>query len=1583
MFALSLSRACGFALIAFLGAGSAAAPVAPAAPVGPPPTALPPAVNQYREKVLESFLEQEEKRRLRGVKPPSPAKPPSLHTPAPPARPPLNVASAIARSSSIASLKPYTVPSKDHRVDVGELVIDYNNPDAPNPLKIGNDRVKLRTYNQQLVGPVIRAKAGDTIYLTVRNNLPPEPPPPGGVHITNGHHEWNTTNLHFHGLHVAPQGTPDAESDNVLLSIKPVGGFQKYAVHIPEDHVAGTFWYHAHRHGSTAAQVASGLCGALIIDRDDDKYNLDSVPEVAAAGQEIMVLQAVPYLIDPVTGLGVIERSPDGSGTNEDRMFGPENWYDLKHYVTVNGQRIPTIVMAPGEVRRLRLVAAGQRESVKLRIEKPAAPGELVDRMLLHEIAVDGLPTGGIRTLDELELFPGYRSDVLIQAPDDAAGTYYVIDGNASTDPGADGSPEPVNRIAQVRIVGAPVAMNLPPASALKAHRLPDLSEGDVSKERYAFYGIVRRPKPLPVGFFISRDNIPATGVPEGSEFDPGPEYVRTLTLGQTERWLVGARNTSPIAAIHPFHIHINPFLITQVLDAGGQDVTVSELGGPTWRDTLAMKQGYTYRFLTKYERYAGDFVSHCHVLDHEDNGMMERISIVDPKAPIARPANPGATYRAAPRVSTTIPAPAGKPSVLLFVKDSLCPHCREQIVEMAAKLPADRVDITVISASTVADLQAFPPSPFLFVADPEYRLFREFRVFDGVPKHGTIVRDRGGREVLRQVGDQPFMNVAAILGALREAGPRVVVAIRETDTPDDDYLTWAPTLSSVRVENGTPGGPDLNVVLTNDPAGAIPEGGDVAFAPASLPVGETATQPRLELTLKQDGTPVKFYVAGAKAGTLTPASLANKGRDAGIEVRENVAGGMLLGQASAMVRVRKRMDKISDLELNEFLKAMNDLHRVKNRFEWYVYLHRLATGHGVDEGDPDGSPEWPDQAHRGPAFIAWHRAFLLQFERELQQDFPWVALPYWVQGLPQTFFTPTKLGANVAGGSDAVNFDPASPIYGWSIDTLEHDPRFGATGIMGLLRRSAADHNVAAPFFQQWSPDLKADGAFKNTMPNYWALPLRNPNKYNVELNPHNNGHGWVGPADLWMQNCRESNADPVFWVFHCNHDQLWAHWQYEHHRFATDGKTPDHYWPNDAFTDPGAEVGVPLGHHLNDTMWPWDGTIGPVVPNQPNGNRPNVNGFGAFPASRAAGLWPPAPAAPKPAHVIDYLGVGAREDQLGFCYDEIPFGVSPTVPPPAVPPAPPAEDRFAAEVFLNNRIDPVTRKAAVAMLQKAPANIDARRLSQTIRDAGSASTLRADALQLLAQASAEEARAESVQLLNHAGTPAALSAAAIEQLGRSQHFAHGSHEEMRQAQEAVRAALASHPAGEVRARALHFLAPQGDPAAKTALLAALAEPARAPISTAEALALLRFFSDQKGAIRGFLASSNDDAVEAAIRSLHRDDASADTRRKLAADSARSVGVRRAAVQSLMHGDDARDVETLLSVFANLADDLSLRAEAIAAARVFLQRRLAGLTPGQKAAWTEKIRAVSAETSGAASLGELQAQALGVLTAR
>ncbi|CAN5419369.1 hypothetical protein BH10PSE6_BH10PSE6_05050 [soil metagenome] len=282
-----------------------------------------------------------------------------------------------------------------------ELVVQYSKG-----RKIAGCLVELRSYNGKLVGSTIRAQPGDTLYIRLTNKLPadisnthPQPPP----HSHGGHFSFNITNLHTHGLNTSPSG----DSDNVFLQVDPEKysgdpkGTQLYRIHIHDKHPTGTFWYHAHFHGSTAVQVSSGMAGAIIVEGGQDANGgLDAVPEIQAAEQKIFVLQQIRF-------------GPDGKLEDFAKAISDKDW---SRNITVNGVFVPTIRIQPGEVQRWRFIHAGVEENIHLSLEGHR----------LHEVAADGLALG--RRVDwpaagppqekvrSLLLGPGYRTDVLVKA---------------------------------------------------------------------------------------------------------------------------------------------------------------------------------------------------------------------------------------------------------------------------------------------------------------------------------------------------------------------------------------------------------------------------------------------------------------------------------------------------------------------------------------------------------------------------------------------------------------------------------------------------------------------------------------------------------------------------------------------------------------------------------------------------------------------------------------------------------------------------------------------------------------------------------------------------------------------------------------------------------------------------------------------------------------------------------------------------------------------------------------------------------------------------------------------------------------
>ncbi|MGK7908016.1 MAG: multicopper oxidase family protein [Synechococcus sp.] len=498
-----------------------------------------------------------------------------------------------------------------------DLNVTYTNPERN---KIAGCPVKLRSYNGELVGPTLRLKPGDTLNVNLNNQLPQNQGNPSGN--LNVPHHPNTTNFHTHGLHVSPLGN----SDNVLIKIEPKSTLP-VEISIPEDHPPGTFWYHPHSHGATTVQVGSAMEGVLIVEG-----GLDEVPEIAAAKEHILVFQQVPY-----DEQGMIEPNETTYWTF-DSYFGAKAWPNLKRHTTVNGQLAPVIHMRPNEVQRWRMLHAGVHESLKLILAKQPLPSGYSQELPLYEIATDGLATGKLdawtsrswpfedstpqerENLGGLRLEPGYRSDVLVQASAEP-GEYFLYDLDQPAEASLQAVPEDLEIVAKV-IVEGPEDCTEYACALPSARQLADY----VPFEPITDDEISNWDNPQKMVFKLQLDPIKAFTVND-RPFSYDDNNIRKLPLGKAEVWHLSTDKNS-IAPNHPFHIHVNPFQY----DRRGPDGSLETI----WRDTVLVSNtdhppDNPLEIRTRYVRYLGEFVFHCHILDHEDQGMMQLVQVVLP----------------------------------------------------------------------------------------------------------------------------------------------------------------------------------------------------------------------------------------------------------------------------------------------------------------------------------------------------------------------------------------------------------------------------------------------------------------------------------------------------------------------------------------------------------------------------------------------------------------------------------------------------------------------------------------------------------------------------------------------------------------------------------------------------------------------------------------------------------------------------------------------------------------------------------------------------------------------------------------
>ena len=593
-------------------------------------------------------------------------------------------------------------PAPELRDIVYDLIVKYTESQLWNPTTNRQDKVKLRSYQGRgvnpdapFVGPQIEVYPGQTVRMTLHNELPADSTCPVRGGSANVPHCFNGTNLHTHGLWINPSGN----SDNVLISVNPGVQFQ-YEYNIPPDHPAGTFWYHSHRHGSTALQVSSGMAGALVVrgtrpptpSANGDIDTLLRPISGQAFNERVLVFQQIQYACRNPDGS--IKRNPnntykcdpgDVGGVEDYDQFGPGTWPTSGRFTSINGAVLGRLQGAEaGKVERWRMIHGGVRDSIALQFRKraPAAPEPtglstaaaqaFVDTnctgapVPYHLVAADGLTMAAATRTQVAVLQPGYRWDALVMFPE--PGDYCVLD-NASTGGGnVNQNLRPTQLLGSVRVGGTAVtgdlteylktqllaaaAANMPPD--VRAKVTAEINDGMKLTSFIPHPDINEFTGTQTLTFNIDVSQINGVFFEiDGQPYD-GTRIDRTLKLGGVDEWTLKSNLAS-----HPFHIHVNPFQVVKIIapdgttdvsapgavdnfqkDSNGNPVIDPQYPGlkGVWKDTLLVKnfaQGprgqYTVTIRTRYERYIGDFVLHCHILDHEDQGMMQNIRIAIP----------------------------------------------------------------------------------------------------------------------------------------------------------------------------------------------------------------------------------------------------------------------------------------------------------------------------------------------------------------------------------------------------------------------------------------------------------------------------------------------------------------------------------------------------------------------------------------------------------------------------------------------------------------------------------------------------------------------------------------------------------------------------------------------------------------------------------------------------------------------------------------------------------------------------------------------------------------------------------------
>jgi FtsP/CotA-like multicopper oxidase with cupredoxin domain len=482
--------------------------------------------------------------------------------------------------------------------------------------------------------PTLRARAGDLVIIHLTNALTDLSPGNKAHAHMHAHASGNpcssgimspvSTNLHFHGLTIPPV----CHQDDVLkTSIQPGDAPFEYRFRIPENESPGLYWYHPHIHGFSKDQLLGGASGALIVEGiERAKQATAGLPErvFIIRDQDLVNPNASPAKSEPVVPKFLIDR--DGDAANNGTGFGkPAKDLSLNYVPVPYPDYSPAVIeMKPGERQLWRVLNASAITYLNLSVLFNRVPQSL------GLVAMDGVPMNhndtepnSVDRQTHIGLPPGARVEFIVNGPPQS-GTGLLVTRTVDTGPGGENDP---NRMLAKIVVSA----DAPEATARlqsSPEPLPPASEawlGDVPpvRVRHLYFSekLTNADDPTSaIEFYLTVDGQ------EPKMFDMNSETPNIVAQqGTVEDWVIENRSRE----LHAFHIHQLHFLL---LEYSGKQVNEGFL-----RDTVNVPY-YDGRSLAypsvrlrmdfRDPNIAGTFVYHCHLLEHEDRGMMGSIRV-------------------------------------------------------------------------------------------------------------------------------------------------------------------------------------------------------------------------------------------------------------------------------------------------------------------------------------------------------------------------------------------------------------------------------------------------------------------------------------------------------------------------------------------------------------------------------------------------------------------------------------------------------------------------------------------------------------------------------------------------------------------------------------------------------------------------------------------------------------------------------------------------------------------------------------------------------------------------------------------
>jgi FtsP/CotA-like multicopper oxidase with cupredoxin domain len=461
-------------------------------------------------------------------------------------------------------------------------------------------------YDGQVLPPALKVRPTDTIALTVVNGETATPFP--------------FTNIHYHGLNVPPGPLTEPYGDSVFIEIKP-GKSGKYSIPIPEQQGLGTYWYHPHPHGTTEAQVLGGLSGPIVMDGLIETYYQKLQPLKTTKDFERFLL-----LKDYVP---VGSKSP----------IGPNCAVKTVNGVAPTASKPGKLTVPPSTPQLLHVANIGADQYFDLQIcDGDCGGANGAQKMFV--LAVDGNPTfcvdaAGNKSacpvpMTDLFLPPGSRMDVLISLPALAGNKPYGL-WTKAVDTGTQGDRNCRQQLGWIVVSGSPTGTYDLGALKSTSGRIDRMSPTELqtklkNQSKVCTGGTAAQSSSdgsivIPFTEGTTPTNKPWFSILPNSTTYKEHRLDMTVALPCVAEWKL--QNTSSEA--HVFHIHQVDFVVEN--DSNAIDST-PPAEPVIYRDTVNVPSGKTVNILIDFTdtSIAGNFVYHCHILNHEDLGMMANI---------------------------------------------------------------------------------------------------------------------------------------------------------------------------------------------------------------------------------------------------------------------------------------------------------------------------------------------------------------------------------------------------------------------------------------------------------------------------------------------------------------------------------------------------------------------------------------------------------------------------------------------------------------------------------------------------------------------------------------------------------------------------------------------------------------------------------------------------------------------------------------------------------------------------------------------------------------------------------------------